>query len=76
MSDSLTALCNATTIHDIAHPAPPVGTARLRDARRAHARLAPLAHSHADGGAHTGEFLRATRELVRAEHDAGLLGGT
>lgn len=67
---TLTDICRALTIRDIEHPAPPAETPRLRDARREYARLAPLAHSRAEGGKYTGDFLQATRELVRAEHIA------
>jgi hypothetical protein len=34
--------------------------------------LAPLAHSHADGGEHIAPYLRAVRALVRAKHAAGI----
>jgi hypothetical protein len=37
------------------------------------ARLAPLAHGRADRGAYIGPYLRAVRELVRAQHEAGVL---
>ena len=41
---------------------------RLEDARATVERLRPLAYSRIDGGAYIGPFLRATRDLVRAEH--------
>ena len=36
-------------------------------------RLAPLAHSHASGGAYISPYLWACVELVRAQHEAGVL---
>lgn len=41
---------------------------RLVDARAAVERLRPLAYSRVDGGAYIGPLLKATRDLVRAEH--------
>lgn len=45
---------------------------RLEWAQQEYDRLAPKAHTHEAGGAYIGPFLKATVELVRAKHEAGI----
>ncbi len=45
---------------------------RLEWAQQEYDRLAPPAHTYEAGGAYIGPFLKATVELVRAKHEAGI----
>ena len=74
MFNSLTELCNATTIHNIEHPAAPDLAAVARELRLVSARR-NLAALRADAHADSVDVNYAVRELVRAEHAAGILGG-